>query len=76
MRAACANLMRGAIEQIGLRVMQLAERCVGAHGLLRRNCCGAVDVTPQVVPAAVAAGLDGDAVHAHFLGLCGQGLPL
>lgn len=30
-----AHLMRGAIEQIGLRVMQLAERCVGARGLLR-----------------------------------------
>ena len=30
-----AHLMRSAIEQIGLRVMQLAERCVGARGLLR-----------------------------------------
>ena len=30
-----AHLMRSAIEQTGLRVMQLAERCVGARGLLR-----------------------------------------
>ena len=33
--AVYAHLMRSAIEQIGLRVMQLAERCVGARGLLR-----------------------------------------
>lgn len=32
---AYAHLMRSAIEAIGLRVMQLAERCVGARGLLR-----------------------------------------
>ena len=30
-----ANLMRSAIESIALRVLALAERCVGARGLLR-----------------------------------------
>ena len=30
-----AQMMRAAIEDVGLRVMQLAERCVGARGLLR-----------------------------------------
>ena len=32
-----ANMMRTAIEEICLRVMPLAERCVGARGLLRPN---------------------------------------
>jgi alkylation response protein AidB-like acyl-CoA dehydrogenase len=32
---AYANLMRTAIEEICLRTLQLAERCVGARGLLR-----------------------------------------
>lgn len=30
-----AQLMRSAVERIGLTVMQLAERCVGARGLLK-----------------------------------------
>lgn len=30
-----AHLMRSAVERIGLAVMQLAERCVGARGLLK-----------------------------------------
>ena len=62
------HLMRSAIEQIGLRVMQLAERCVGARGLLRPSPLERLhrDLTHylrQPVPDAALA-----AAGAHELG--------
>ena len=63
-----AHLMRSAIEQIGLRVMQLAERCVGARGLLRPSPLERLhrDLTHYLRQPAPDASLA--AAGAHVLG--------
>lgn len=54
----------------------LADLALAAQRIVQSLCLGAFVVLVHWTPRVHDYPLDGDAVHGHFLGLCGDGLPL